>query len=61
MAYLFMQMPEFLVSPDGTTMPMSALPVNPALGPLSGMPLPSSHEEENYSSANNQAIESVVF
>jgi iron complex outermembrane recepter protein len=57
MAYLFMQMPEFLVSPDGAAIPMTALPVNPALGPLSGMPLPSSHEEENYSSANNQAID----
>jgi iron complex outermembrane recepter protein len=57
MAYLFLQMPEYLIAPDGNAYPMTALPDNPALGPLAGMPLPTHHEEENRSSAFNQAMD----
>ena len=57
MAYLFLQMPELLIAPDGNAYPMEGLPDSPAFGPLAGMPLPSEHEEENRSSAINQAFD----
>ncbi len=57
MAYLFLQMPQFLIAPDGNAYPMTSLPNNPALGPLAGMPLPVSHQEENYNGAKNEAVD----
>jgi iron complex outermembrane receptor protein len=57
MAYLILQMPQYLISPDGKTYPMPALPLNPSLGPLAGMPLPILHEEENRSSSDNQTLD----
>ena len=57
MAYLFLQMPGLLIAPDGNAYPMERLPDSPAFGPLAGMPLPSEHEEENRSSAINQAFD----
>lgn len=60
LAYLFLQMPQFLIAPDGNAYPMTAIPNNPAFGPLAGMPLPVSHEEENHSGAKNQAIDLFV-
>lgn len=57
MSYLFLQMPEFLIAPNGMAVPMTSLPNNPMLGPLAGMPLPTNHEEENHSTANNMAID----
>jgi iron complex outermembrane recepter protein len=57
MSYLFLGIPEYLIAPDGNAYPMTALPNNPALGPLAGMPLPTEHEEENHSSAVNQAVD----
>lgn len=60
MAYLFLQMPHLLIAPDGNAYPITNLPNNPALGPLAGMPLPVHHEEENRSSAINQALDFVA-
>lgn len=57
MAYLFLQMPEFLIAPDGNAYPLEGLPDSPAFGPLAGMALPAEHEEENRSSAINQALD----
>jgi len=57
MAYLILQMPQYLVSDDGTPHPVTQLPLDPALGPAAGMALPSSHQEENLSSATNQAYD----
>ncbi|MFZ5430090.1 MAG: TonB-dependent receptor [Bacteroidota bacterium] len=57
MAYLFLQMPEYLIAPDGNAWPMTSLPDDPRLGPLAGLPLPSSHEEENRSTALNQSAD----
>ncbi len=57
MAYLILQMPEYLVTPAGESYPMTALPADPLLGPLAGMPLPAQHEEENISQATNQSID----
>jgi len=56
MAVLFLN-PEFLILPNGTPLLIPALPDDPALGQLAGMPLPSQHEENNYSAATNQAVE----
>ncbi len=60
MAYLLLGMPQFLVMPDGTPVPMAGLPQDPRLGPLAGMPLPSSHSEENLSGATNQAFDAFA-
>ncbi len=57
MAYLFLQMPDYLITPDGNAYPMALLPDNPMLGTLAGFPLPTHHEEENQSTANNMAID----
>lgn len=57
MAYLFLQMPQYLVNPGGNTFPMAALPNDPQLGPLAGMPLPDRHEEENMSRAKNRSFD----
>jgi len=47
----------YLVTPDGQPIPMTNLPSDPRLGPLAGMPLVTSHQEENKSDAVNQALE----
>lgn len=57
MAYLFLQMPQNLVTSDGNTFPMPALPDDPQLGPVAGMLLPGMHEEENISSARNRSYD----
>jgi outer membrane receptor protein involved in Fe transport len=57
MAYLLLQMPQFLIAPDRNAYPMTNLPDNPELGFLAGMPLPAQHEEENLSTARNQAYD----
>lgn len=59
MVYLFLQ-PDYLIAPDGKAYPMPALPAIPDLGPLGGMPLPTSHEEENLSGAVNQSYEAFL-
>jgi iron complex outermembrane recepter protein len=56
MAVLFLS-PEYLILPNGQPLLIPALPDDPSLGPLAGMPLPSEHEENNYSAATNQAVE----
>jgi len=56
MAVLFLN-PEYLILPDGQPLLIPALPDDPNLGPLAGMPLPTSHQENNYSLATNQAAE----
>lgn len=56
MIHLFFD-PTYLVMPNGQPVPVPALPNDPMLGPLAGMPLPENHEEENYSAATNQAAE----
>jgi iron complex outermembrane receptor protein len=59
MANLFLD-PSYLIMPNGQPLLMPALPANPALGPLAGMPLPTSHQENNVSKATNQATEAFV-
>lgn len=56
MALLFLS-PEYLVMPDGQPVLIPALPNDPNLGPLAGMPLPAIHEENSQSKAVNQAVE----
>jgi outer membrane receptor protein involved in Fe transport len=58
-AVLFFQ-PELLILPNGQPLLIPALPDNPELGPLAGMPLPEYHLENNYSVANNQALEAFI-
>lgn len=56
MAYLLLQMPGYMINADGSLgAPMAAIPNNPQLGGLAGLPLPTDHEEENKSGALNQA------
>lgn len=57
MAYLFLQMPQMLIAPNGLAHPMPALPNIPQFGPLAGMLLPTHHEEENRANAVNQAFD----
>jgi outer membrane receptor protein involved in Fe transport len=58
-AVLFFQ-PDLLILPNGQPLLIPALPDNPELGPLAGMPLPEYHLENNYSMANNQAMEAFI-
>jgi iron complex outermembrane recepter protein len=59
MVNLFLD-PRYLIMPDGQPLLMPALPNYPDLGPLAGMPLPASHQENNVSKATNQATEAFV-
>jgi iron complex outermembrane recepter protein len=59
MVNLFLD-PAYLIMPNGQPLLMSALPNYPTLGPLAGMPLPASHQENDYSSAINQASEAFA-
>jgi iron complex outermembrane recepter protein len=59
LANLFLD-PSYLIMPDGQPLLMPALPDNPMLGSLAGIPLPASHQENNYSNATNQATEVFV-
>ncbi len=59
MVNLFLD-PSYLILPDGQPLLMPALPDNPALGSLAGMPLPDSHQENNQSKATNQAAEAFA-
>ena len=54
--HLFLD-PANMVTPEGQPVPLIALPNIPQLGPLAGLPLPTNHEEENYSVATNRALE----
>ncbi len=56
MVHLFLD-PNYLVMPNGQPFGLEALPLDPRLGPLAGMPLSTHHEEENFTSAQNRAIE----
>lgn len=47
----------FLVGPNGQPNPVTNLPPDPQLGPLSGLPLVTDHQEENNNKATNQAFE----
>lgn len=60
MSYLLFGMPQLMLTTDGTPLPMAALPPDPQLGPLAGLPLPSNHTEENLSGATNQAFEAFA-
>ncbi|MDR2423325.1 MAG: TonB-dependent receptor [Prevotellaceae bacterium] len=56
-AYLLFQMFDYMIMPDGSLAPaMPAIPDlgDPRMAPLTGMPLPSNHEEESLSGAVNQ-------
>ncbi len=59
MANLFLN-PAYLILPNGQPLLLPALPNDPQLGPLAGMPLPASHQENNYSAATNQALEAFI-
>ena len=56
MVYLFLD-PNYLVMPNGQPYGLDALPLDPQLGPLGGMPLPAFHEEESINKAKNTATE----
>jgi outer membrane receptor protein involved in Fe transport len=58
-AILFFQ-PDLLILPNGQPLLIPALPDNPELGPLAGMPLPEYHLENNFSLATNQALEAFI-
>jgi outer membrane receptor protein involved in Fe transport len=61
MAYLIFQKPEYMINADGSLgYPIPAIPNEPDLGPLAGIPLPSDHTEENKSGAVNQAADIFV-
>lgn len=49
-----------LVDENGTPNSIPALPLDPQLGPIGGMPLPTDHDEETYSEATNQAAEIFI-
>jgi outer membrane receptor protein involved in Fe transport len=59
MVHLFLN-PAYLIMPNGQPLALPALPNIPQLGPLAGMPLPASHQENNYSTATNQASEAFA-
>lgn len=56
MVHLFLD-PNYLVMPNGQPFGLEALPIDPMLGPLGGMPLPTHHEEESINNAENTATE----
>ena len=56
-AYFFLQMTDYMVQPDGNIYPMPAIPNNPQLGPLAGMPLVDRHEEKKITSADNSSFD----
>ncbi len=56
MAHLFFD-PNYMIMPDGQPYALTALPMDPRLGPLGGMPLVAHHEEENINRAKNSATE----
>ncbi len=59
MAVLFFS-PEYLIMPDGQPLLIPALPDDPNLGPIAGMPLAVFHKENNFSDAINYASEVFV-
>ena len=56
MAHLFFD-PSYMIMPDGQPYGLTALPLDPRLGPLAGMPLAVNHQEENINRAKNTATE----
>jgi outer membrane receptor protein involved in Fe transport len=59
-AYLLFQMFDYMIQPDGSLAPpMPAIPDlgDPRTAPLTGMPLPSNHEEESTGGATNQTFD----
>ncbi len=59
-ASLMLIQPPMPVSPDGQPVIIPALPDDPQLGQLAGMPLPTNHQEENRSAATNQSAEAFM-
>jgi outer membrane receptor protein involved in Fe transport len=57
LAYLFLQMADYMIQPDGHIYPMPSLPPDPQLGPLAGLPLPSEREEMKVTSATNSSFD----
>jgi outer membrane receptor protein involved in Fe transport len=57
LVYLFMGMADYMIQPDGKIYPLSALPNDPQLGPLAGMPLPAEREEMKITSAINSSYD----
>lgn len=55
--HLFLD-PTQLVTENGQPVPLAALP--PEFGQLAGLPLPADHEEENYNTATNRALEGFI-
>ncbi len=49
-----------LVDENGSPNSIAALPPDPQLGPLAGMPLPTNHQEETRSNATNQSAEAFM-
>ena len=59
-ANIILIQPPMPVWPDGQPTVIRALPDNPQLGQLAGMPLPTNHQEENRSAATNQSAETFM-
>lgn len=59
-ANIILIQPPMPVWPDGQPTVIRALPDNPQLGQLAGMPLPTNHQEENRSAATNQSAEAFM-
>jgi outer membrane receptor protein involved in Fe transport len=59
-ASLFFLQPPMPVYPDGSPVVIPALPNDPMMGPLAGMPLPTNHQEEARSFATNQSAEAFM-
>lgn len=59
-ASLFFPQPPMPVSPDGQPIVIAAIPNDPMLGPLAGLPLPTNHQEETRSNATNQSAEAFM-
>lgn len=59
-ASLMLIQPPMPVSPDGQPVIIPALPDDPQLGQLAGMPLSTNHQEENRSAATNQSAEAFM-
>ena len=59
-ASLFFLQPPMPVYSNGQPIVIPALPDDPMLGPLAGMPLPTNHQEETRSFATNQSAEAFM-
>jgi outer membrane receptor protein involved in Fe transport len=60
LAYLMLELPEELVSPEGQIRPLATVPVGTAFGALSGLSLPPGSEEVNLQQTDLRQVEIFV-